>query len=35
MRRIPIELPEGYAIRFAKKEDISDIMLFFKRQGIF
>ena len=31
MRRIPIELPEGYTIRFAKKEDISDIMLFFKQ----
>lgn len=30
MRRIPIELPVGYTIRFAKKEDISDIMLFFK-----
>ena len=26
MRRIPIELPEGYAIRFAKKEDIDLIM---------
>ncbi len=30
MRRIPIELPPGYTIRFAKREDISDIMLFFK-----
>lgn len=31
MRRIPIELPAGYTIRFAKREDISDIMLFFKK----
>ena len=30
MRRIDIELPTGYTIRFAEKSDIADIMRFFK-----
>lgn len=30
MRRIDIELPTGYTIRFAEKSDITDIMQFFK-----
>lgn len=31
MRKIPVVLPTGYEIRFADHNDISDIMLFFKR----
>lgn len=30
MRRVPIDLPAGYKIRFAEKSDIADIMRFFK-----
>lgn len=31
MRRIPIELPAGYTIRFAQRADISHIMQFFRQ----